>query len=122
FAVSGCCADRSGPTEKRHDLWTRPAAVVAGHSAADHSSAGIVLASLRRLTRNVDAAGCGIHAPGRVGVRTLPAILGPAPHILKTSNFVSGIGAFSVAARASDSTRRVSDGRIMPSSHSRAVA
>ena len=44
------------------------------------------------------------------------------PHILNTPNFVSGIGALSVAENASASTRRVSVGAMTPSSHSRAVA
>jgi len=43
-------------------------------------------------------------------------------HILNTPNFVSGIGALSVAANDSASTRRVSAGVIIPSSQSRAVA
>lgn len=43
-------------------------------------------------------------------------------HILKTPNFVSGIGAFSDALIASPRTRRVSAGSMMPSSHSLAVA
>jgi hypothetical protein len=43
-------------------------------------------------------------------------------HILNTPNFVSGIGALSAAENASASTRRVSCGAMMPSSHSRAVA
>ncbi len=43
-------------------------------------------------------------------------------YILNTPNLVSGIGALREAASASDNTRRVSDGRMMPSSHSRAVA
>ena len=42
-------------------------------------------------------------------------------HIRKTPNVVSGIGALSAAARPSASTRRVSSGSMMPSSHSRAV-
>ena len=46
----------------------------------------------------------------------------PGTHILKTPNLVCGIGAFSAAENASASTRRVSLGRMMPSSHSRAVA
>ncbi len=45
-----------------------------------------------------------------------------SPHIRKTPKGVSGIGAFSVAEKASARTRRVSDGAIMPSSQSRAVA
>ena len=45
----------------------------------------------------------------------------PHPHILNTPNFVSWIGAFSVAANAKASTRRVSDGKIIPSSHRRAL-
>jgi len=44
------------------------------------------------------------------------------PHILNTPNFVSGTGALSAALNASASTRRVSAGAMMPSSHSRAVA
>ena len=44
------------------------------------------------------------------------------PHILNTPNLVSGIGAFSAAEKHSASTRRVSAGVMMPSSHSRAVA
>jgi hypothetical protein len=43
-------------------------------------------------------------------------------HILNTPNLVSGIGALSAAEKASASTRRVSVGAMMPSSHSRAVA
>ncbi len=43
-------------------------------------------------------------------------------HIRNTPNLVSGTGAFNAALSASDSTRRVSDGRMMPSSQSRAVA
>src|SRR6185437_6011165 len=43
-------------------------------------------------------------------------------YILNTPNFVSATGAFSAAENASASTRRVSDGAIIPSSHSRAVA
>jgi hypothetical protein len=43
-------------------------------------------------------------------------------YILNTPNFVSGIGAFNVAANARASTRRVSDGVMMPSSQRRAVA
>ncbi len=45
------------------------------------------------------------------------------PHILNTPNCGrSGIGAFSVAAKARPSTSRVCAGSMMPSSHSRAVA
>ena len=44
------------------------------------------------------------------------------PHILNTPNFVSGIGALSAAEKHKASTRRVSAGVMMPSSHSRAVA
>jgi 3(or 17)beta-hydroxysteroid dehydrogenase len=47
---------------------------------------------------------------------------GPVGHIRNTPHRVSGIGALSVAAKASASTRRVSAGAMMPSSHSRAVA
>src|ERR1035437_8157294 len=43
-------------------------------------------------------------------------------YILNTPNFVSGTGALSAAENASASTRRVSPGAMMPSSHSRAVA
>jgi len=43
-------------------------------------------------------------------------------HILNTPNFVSGTGALSAALNAKANTRRVSDGAMMPSSHSRAVA
>ena len=43
-------------------------------------------------------------------------------HILNTPNLVSGIGALSAAEKHSASTRRVSPGVMMPSSHSRAVA
>ncbi len=43
-------------------------------------------------------------------------------HILNTPNFVSPIGAFRHALSASDRTRRVSLGAMMPSSHSLAVA
>ena len=43
-------------------------------------------------------------------------------HILNTPNFVAGTGAFSAAENASASTRRVSLGRMIPSSHNRAVA
>ena len=45
-----------------------------------------------------------------------------ARYILNTPNCVSSTGALSVAENASASTRRVSDGRITPSSHIRAVA
>ena len=45
-----------------------------------------------------------------------------ARYMRKTPNFVSGTGAFSVAEKASARTRRVSEGRMMPSSQSRAVA
>lgn len=45
-----------------------------------------------------------------------------AHYIRNTPNRVSGMGAFSVAAKAKASTRRVSAGAMMPSSHSRAVA
>jgi predicted Zn-dependent protease len=45
-----------------------------------------------------------------------------APHIRNTPNFVSGIGALSVAEKHSASTRRVSAGAMMPSSQTRAVA
>jgi addiction module HigA family antidote len=44
------------------------------------------------------------------------------PHIRNTPNFVSGIGALSVAEKQSASTRRVSCGAMMPSSQRRAVA
>jgi hypothetical protein len=44
------------------------------------------------------------------------------PHILNTPNLVASTGALSAALNASASTRRVSDGAMMPSSHSRAVA
>ncbi len=44
------------------------------------------------------------------------------PHILKTPNFVSGTGALRAALKAKANTRRVSDGAMMPSSQSRAVA
>lgn len=43
-------------------------------------------------------------------------------HILNTPNVVSGTGALSAAEKASANTRRVSEGAMMPSSHSRAVA
>ena len=44
------------------------------------------------------------------------------PHIRKTPNRVSGIGAWSAASMPIDRTRRVSSGSMTPSSHSRAVA
>ena len=47
---------------------------------------------------------------------------GPQPHIRKMPNFDSGMGACCDAASPSASTRRVSAGSMMPSSHSRAVA
>src|SRR5436853_7800308 len=43
-------------------------------------------------------------------------------YIRNTPNLVLGIGAFRQAEKARPSTRRVSDGAMMPSSHSRAVA
>jgi hypothetical protein len=43
------------------------------------------------------------------------------PHIRKTPNSVSGIGAFSAAERPSARTRRVSSGSMIPSSQRRAV-
>src|SRR5688500_16105905 len=46
----------------------------------------------------------------------------PEPHIRNTPNFVSGMGAFKAAEKASPRTRRVSEGRMMPSSQRRAVA
>jgi len=46
----------------------------------------------------------------------------PSPYILNTPNRVSSTGAFSAALKAKASTRRVSDGAMMPSSHKRAVA
>src|SRR5690349_19025008 len=45
-----------------------------------------------------------------------------APYILKTPNLVCDTGALSAAENASASIRRVSEGAMMPSSHSRAVA
>src|SRR5438477_9872052 len=45
----------------------------------------------------------------------------PHRHILKIPKVVSGIGAFSAAARPRARTRRVSSGSMMPSSQSRAV-
>ena len=64
---------------------------------------------------------------GETGGRSAGGITSPLsgrrfPYILNTPNFVSGTGAFSAAEKASASTRRVSEGRMMPSSHSRAVA
>jgi len=57
-----------------------------------------------------------------VGARTdAPASYRP-PYIRNTPNFVSGTGALSAAEKASARTRRVSPGRMMPSSQSRAVA
>jgi len=44
-----------------------------------------------------------------------------APHILKTPNGMSGMGALSEAAIPRASTVRVSRGSMMPSSHRRAV-
>jgi hypothetical protein len=43
-------------------------------------------------------------------------------HILNTPNLVSSIGALAHTANASPKTSRVSDGKMMPSSQSRAVA
>ena len=43
-------------------------------------------------------------------------------YIRNTPNLVASIGALRQAANASPSTRRVSDGMMMPSSHIRAVA
>ena len=43
-------------------------------------------------------------------------------YILKTPNRVAGIGALRAALSANATTRRVSPGVMMPSSHSRAVA
>jgi len=45
-----------------------------------------------------------------------------ARHILKTPNLVGSIGALRQAEKASESTRRVCVGAMIPSSHSRAVA
>jgi hypothetical protein len=45
-----------------------------------------------------------------------------ASYILNTPNRMSGIGALRVAERARATTRRVSAGAMMPSSHRRAVA
>jgi hypothetical protein len=44
------------------------------------------------------------------------------PYILKTPNRVPLTGALNAAEKAKASTRRVSLGAMMPSSHSRAVA
>jgi hypothetical protein len=44
------------------------------------------------------------------------------PHMRNTPNFVSSIGALRQAESESESTVRVSEGRMMPSSQSRAVA
>lgn len=67
--------------------------------------------------------------PARATASTEPACASdmsaadaPAPHIRNTPNRVSGIGALRAAEKASASTRRVSCGVMMPSSHSRAVA
>jgi hypothetical protein len=45
----------------------------------------------------------------------------PGAYMRNTPNVVSGTGAFAAAARPSASTRRVSRGSMIPSSHSRAV-
>jgi hypothetical protein len=55
---------------------------------------------------------------GRVGARQLQK----RSHIRNTPNRVPSTGALSVAENASASTRLVSLGRIIPSSHSLAVA
>jgi transposase len=44
------------------------------------------------------------------------------PYIRNTPNLISGIGALRAAESASATTRRVSAGAMMPSSHRRAVA
>ena len=56
-------------------------------------------------------------------VRTSATISGDSlrPYIRNTPNFISGIGASRLAARASASTVRVCAGSITPSSHNRAV-
>jgi len=55
--------------------------------------------------------------PGKIGRQTCDAA-----YILKTPKRVSATGALRQAAKARPSTSRVSAGRMMPSSHSRAVA
>ena len=56
------------------------------------------------------------------GRRDRRAVRAVAPsYIRKMPNFVSGIGAFSAAEIPSASTRRVSSGSMIPSSHRRAV-
>ncbi len=71
-------------------------------------------------------AGKGIQPRGANLAGFLPLRCAPAgndkPHIRKTPNRVSSTGALRQAENASASTRRVSEGRIMPSSQSRAVA
>jgi hypothetical protein len=51
-----------------------------------------------------------------------PLFIAAEGYIRNTPNCDGGIGALSVAENASISTRRVSPGVMMPSSHSRAVA
>src|ERR1700719_3187604 len=70
------------------------------------------------------------HSPGIVAQRlrlpfenkTCTTFSLTSTHIRNTPNRVSEIGAFSAAEKHNASTRRVSAGVMMPSSHNRAVA
>jgi hypothetical protein len=64
----------------------------------------------------------GRNKSGHDDMRDTDTTENPAPHIRNTPNRVAGTGALSAAENASASTRRVSPGVMMPSSHSRAVA
>ena len=73
----------------------------------------------------ISASSNALRTSGRSSVtRATPFLFSScaAPHILKTPNFVSSIGALSEAEIARPSSRRVSAGSTTPSSQSRALA
>ena len=72
------------------------------------------------LLKAEESGGCALISQTMPDARDRPVL--QTAHIRNTPNFVSGIGALSVAEKHSASTRRVSAGAMMPSSQSRAVA
>ena len=99
--------------------------------AADSAGRRVASSPRQRCVLNTSAQGCGCHggaSPTTVPSRRQAATTASAaaattrPHIRKTPNRVSGIGAWSAASMPIVRTRRVSSGSMTPSSHSRAVA
>ena len=72
------------------------------------------------LLKAEESGGCALISQTMPDARDRPVL--QTAHIRNTPNFVSGIGALSVAEKHSASTRRVSAGAMMPSSQRRAVA